>query len=211
MKSIRITRKLSKEYSQFYDSLKNDLNGLILYLNNDLSVVYQNKIDNIKDGFVLTFSDDQIYNIYFHVSKESEYYDIVDIIPEDYKITIYGYRDIIDKAFLYIKPISKSNVFWSVKAINDYKSINSIISSKIAREQIIYALRNYPDIDKSSEIQKIDQLISYLYRYSRKKIEIDRLYEYLKKIRGIETEQSIKICERVTIGLNVLDVYNRKY
>jgi hypothetical protein len=87
----------------------------------------------------------------------------------------------------------------------------TLISSKIAREQIIYALRNYPDIDNSNELQKLDQFISYLYRYSRKKIEIERLYEYLKKVRGIETEQCIKICERVNIGLHVLDVYNRKY
>jgi len=178
--------------------------------NKKLSKKYTSLLSDNEKGFVLSMDDDQKYDYYFCSSNNNKYR-LVNIIPSKTDIHGIKYEKRVIKVIEAITALIKNKHVIRVISYDSAENLDEIITSKIAREQLEYALSYYPNSYHPNDLNKIDQFIMLLYRYNRKKPNIELLMEHLIKYRKMDVKYVEYIGERIEIGIQVLDAYRKKW
>jgi len=84
--------------------------------------------------------------------------------------------------------------------------LENIISSKLARKHFMNFINNHPLSMHPLDIERLDIFICVVSSYSRKSLDLDLLYRYLRELVGWTARDTGWCIDRIQIGLDVLKV-----
>jgi hypothetical protein len=84
--------------------------------------------------------------------------------------------------------------------------LEEIISSELARKHFVHFLNNHPLSMHPLDIERLDKFICVASSYSRKALDLNLLYRYLRELVGWSAKDSGWCIDRIRIGLDVLNV-----
>jgi hypothetical protein len=209
MKELTVARRKSRSHAELIQVLKSEVFSLMAFYNDDETKSYRSRLDAEEECFVLTMYGDQTYTYYF-ASEDGRRYLLRDIVPEERKLSRTEYDRRVESVAELLLSIGKAKRVFLVKQSDSAERLDRIIGSKIARDRLERILKAHPNSCDKNALHEIDVFTNELYRYSRRETDVALLREHLEKHRKLDGAYVERICERIDIGLHVLDVNNAK-
>jgi len=209
MKELALIRSKRRTHAELMQVLKSEVFSLMAFYDDEKTRRRQSERTGAEKCFVITVYGDQAYD-YLFISADDRTYGLGAIIPEERAIGKTEHDRRVESIAELLLPIGKAKHAFSVRQSDSAERIDRIIGSRIARDRLERILTANPNRSDQDALHEIDVFTNELYRYSRKETDVALLQEHLEKYRNLDGAWVRRVCERIDIGLHVLDVNNGK-
>jgi hypothetical protein len=208
MKDLYIHFFKNIDYKDIDEILINKLHAKKFLFNKEKTELYRENLPGVK-VFVLEMINNIYYTLLFFHASNKNVYKLVKIKIDNISDNEFDnmYNGILD---MFINEIKRNKYFKTV-IVDDTIDINKIITSKICREQLLNLLESFPNSYHPFDINRMDQIIWSIHKYSRNKIDIDTLKEYLYKDEKLDKNYIDFLTTRIKNGLQLLYINSTKY